>query len=557
MSPINRYSYRALFLLAFTLPFAPVDAARAAARSQPPTVTLPDLVARIKPSVVTVLVYKGEGDEPVSQGTGWFLSPTEIVTNRHVLEAGTRADIRLSTGEKVRVTGVLAETSDQDLVILAVEVKGKPPKPIPLASTGPSEGARVFSIGSPLGLDLTVSEGIVSAVRNIAPYGTIIQTTAATSPGSSGSPLMDMQGRAVGVVTLQYSRGQALNFAIAAGAVRSLQKTKVDTPSKWLASPVKSPVDTAFDLGLAAYLQWDYAEAVRQFRKAVEKHPSDPTLHYNLGKAYDQLGRGKEAIDAYKQAIRIKPDFAWAHFSLGFAYGKLGRWQQSIDACKQAIRIIPDDAEAHYYLGFAYHELGRTQEAIDAIKQAIRIRPDLAEAHSVLGVAYGDLGRWQQSIHACKQAIRIMPDCPEAHYNLGRAYLNLGRTQEAIDAYKQAIRIKPDLAEAHLVLGVAYGELGRTQEAIDAYKQAIRINPDDADAHVGLGIAYGNLGRWEEKIDAYKQAIRINPDDAEAHFSLGVAYLLVDNKGAALDVYKVLKELDPELANELFTAIYP
>ena len=139
-----------LILLTFTLSFAPVDAARATAQSQPPAVTLPDLVARIKPSVVTVLVYKGDDDEPVSQGTGWFLAPNEIVTNRHVLEAGTRAEIRLATGERVHVIGVLAETSDQDLVILAVDVKDSPPRPIPLASTEPTEGARVFSIGSPL-----------------------------------------------------------------------------------------------------------------------------------------------------------------------------------------------------------------------------------------------------------------------------------------------------------------------------------------------------------------------------------------------------------------------
>jgi S1-C subfamily serine protease len=76
-------------------------------------------------------------------------------------------------------------------------------------------GERVFAIGAPLGLDLTISEGIVSSLRDM-PQGRVIQTSAPVSPGSSGGGLFDAQARLVGIVTFQTRSGQNLNFAVPA-----------------------------------------------------------------------------------------------------------------------------------------------------------------------------------------------------------------------------------------------------------------------------------------------------------------------------------------------------
>ena len=84
--------------------------------------------------------------------------------------------------------------------MLSVEIKANAPPPIRLSSRTPRVGERVIIIGTPLGLEHTVSDGIISSVRELPGIGTLIQTTAAISPGSSGSPVLDLAGRTVAVV---------------------------------------------------------------------------------------------------------------------------------------------------------------------------------------------------------------------------------------------------------------------------------------------------------------------------------------------------------------------
>jgi tetratricopeptide (TPR) repeat protein len=168
------------------------------------------------------------------------------------------------------------------------------------------------------------------------------------------------------------------------------------------------------------------------------------------------------------------------HYNLGASYGELGRWQEAIDEYKQAIRIKPDYADAHNNLGAVYSKLGRYQDAIEAFSHAIKIKTDYAEAQYNLGITYGKLGRYQDAIEAFSQAIKIKTDYAEAHYNLGVAYYKLGRYQEAVDAYKQAIRIKPDFADVHYTLGVAYLVIGDKEAALEEYKILKTLNAEKA-----------------------------------------------------------------------------
>jgi hypothetical protein len=116
---------------------------------------------------------------------------------------------------------VLAADVDGDLVLLKVQGKGLPFLTL-TASAGVKVGDHVVAIGSPLGLEGTVSDGIVSAIRSETPAKNWIQTTAPVSHGNSGGPLLDMHGDVVGVITLGVNQGQNLNFAIPSDKVQSL-----------------------------------------------------------------------------------------------------------------------------------------------------------------------------------------------------------------------------------------------------------------------------------------------------------------------------------------------
>jgi tetratricopeptide (TPR) repeat protein len=516
---------------------------------------LVDLVKKVKPSVVLIETFDKD-NKPLGQGSGFFVNNKgHIVTNHHVIKDAYRATVKTSSGNEYPVEGIVAKDTEVDIVKLVVNIPDANIIFLNISTKSPSEGEDIIIIGSPLGLESSVSTGIVSAVRDIPVFGKILQITAPISHGSSGSPVINTKGEVIGIATLTFTEGQNLNFAIPSDKIIALKEI-AQTPIFSELTADSNDAQSFLDKGLKELWQENWSDALTYFQKAKEKNPQDADVWVYIGYCYGRLGYWQDAIEAYKQAIRIKPDYAEAHNNLGNAYGSLGRYQESIESCKQAISIKPDLAKAHYNLGFAYRELGHYQEAIESYKQAIRIKPDFAEAHYNLGATYGELGRYQEAIEAYKQTIRIKPDYADAHYNLGFTYSRLGRYQDAIEAFKQAIRIKPDYAEAHYNLGLAYRELGRWQEAIEAFKQAIRIKPDYAEAHCNLGVAYGNLGRYQDEIEVYKQAIRIKPDYAIAHYLLGLTYLSVGDKGSALEEYKILKTLDVEQANKLFNWIY-
>ena len=386
---------------------------------------LSDIVKRIRPSIVVILTYDKAGKE-LGQGSGFFISKEgDVITNNHVLQGASRAEVKIAEGQVYSITRVVGEDKEGDLIRVSMDIPPNVVHPLSVSSSLPEVGERVIVIGSPLGLEQTVSDGIISAVREIPRFGKIIQITAPVSPGSSGSPVVNMKGEVIGVATFVLLEGQNLNFAVPSERLARIAPSKGQSLSEWKAGRAEEWRATAeglYSAGLNFLWADDREKALSCFEEAVKKNPLNAEAYLQIGNCNYDLGRPEQAVEAYKQAIRIDPNLEDAHHNLAVAYGKLGRYQEAIEANKQAIRINPDMADAHYNLGIDYRKLGRYQEAVEAYKQAIRINPDFAEAQCNLGIAYGDLGRHQEAVEAYKQAIRINPDDASAHYNLGNAY---------------------------------------------------------------------------------------------------------------------------------------
>jgi S1-C subfamily serine protease len=181
------------------------------------------VVKRSSDAVVLIVTSDSTGRE-TALGSGFLVSADgKVVTNFHVIKGAHSAVARLPNGAFFPIDGVLAADVDGDLVLLKVQGKGLPFLTLN-ASAGLQVGDRVVAIGSPLGLEGTVSDGIVSALRSETPAKNWIQTTAPVSHGNSGGPLLDMHGNVVGVITwgVNLQQGQNLNFAIPSDNVQSL-----------------------------------------------------------------------------------------------------------------------------------------------------------------------------------------------------------------------------------------------------------------------------------------------------------------------------------------------
>ena len=315
-----------------------------------------------------------------------------------MLQGASRAEVKTAQGKVYPITRIVAEDKEGDVIRILADIPVKDIKPLSLSSSIPEVGERIIVIGNPFGLERTVTDGIVSAVREISAFGNIIQITASISSGSSGSPVVNMKGEVIGVATFQIVEGQSLNFAIPSERVAKLTPSKGETLAEWKEGGVEKRLASTEELyytGIIFLWTEAYEKALPYFKKAAKKNPRYAEAYFYIGYCNGNLGRYTEAIKAFKQTIRIKPDYAEVHYSLGWVYFKLGRYPQAIKACKQAIRIKPDYVEAHYNLGWVYFKLGRYPQAIKAFKQAIRIKPVDAKAHYLLGLAYllnGDKG---------------------------------------------------------------------------------------------------------------------------------------------------------------------
>ena len=184
--------------------------------------TVAQIVKESSDAVVQVVVSDSSGQD-LGLGSGFIVSQDgRIVTNYHVINGAHSAIVKLTNGAFFPVDGVLAADKDRDLALLKVSGKNLPF--LTLAYTPPQIGEHVVAIGSPLGLDNTVSDGIVSAVREERPGKSWIQTTAPVSHGNSGGPLLNSAGKVIGVITLGVNPqvGQNLNFAVPSDAVKAL-----------------------------------------------------------------------------------------------------------------------------------------------------------------------------------------------------------------------------------------------------------------------------------------------------------------------------------------------
>lgn len=180
-------------------------------------IDLPKLAKESRPAVVLLLVY-GQDDELLRTGSGFFISADgKLVTNAHVIADADRILAKFENEDIVAVPRVITSDKEVDIAVLQADINQQP-----FLTLGDSRltevGERIAVVGSPLGLDGTLSEGIISAKRNARSEHKWLQITAPLSPGSSGSPVLNSRGEVIGVATMVISGGQALNFAIPIGA---------------------------------------------------------------------------------------------------------------------------------------------------------------------------------------------------------------------------------------------------------------------------------------------------------------------------------------------------
>jgi tetratricopeptide (TPR) repeat protein len=440
---------------------------------------LPELVKRIKPSAVAIETFNAKG-ESLSRGSGFFVSDNTVITNRHVIEKSSRVEIHLINGKKYSAKGVLAIDGEGDLALLQVDVPLGLAKPLQVEKLTPQEGESLVVIGNPFGLEGSVSNGIVSAIREISGYGKIIQITAPISPGSSGSPVVNMRGQVIGVATLQAAEGQSLNFAVPGERITQLKIVELQTFASLNNESVKNKRKSAenfYSQGLRLMARDDFAKALPYFEKATEIDPNYAEAWYQAGFCYGMLGRATDSLRASKNAARLRPNWVETHINIGASSFALGNFKEATEAYRNAVKLDDTNAETHYSLGLSLNKLSRTDEEVLSYKRAINLKPDHANALEKLGAAQFRLKKYNDAIGSFESLKTYKPDSKTYNY-LGECYLELSRLDESIDSFNNALSLNPNSEKTRYNLGRAYIKIGDRELANMQY-EILKNNKSD------------------------------------------------------------------------------
>jgi S1-C subfamily serine protease len=182
-------------------------------------------------SVVTIRVLAEQGQ---GLGSGFVYDENHVVTNQHVVADANRVEVQFNRGEW-RTAEVVGTDAYSDLAVLRVNDTPDYAAPLDLRPRDPEPGQPVAALGSPLGFEATITNGIVSGTNRSllaggqqGPQGqqgsqftipNVVQTTAAINPGNSGGPLVDCRGRVLGVNTATAAGSDNIGFAVPASRV--------------------------------------------------------------------------------------------------------------------------------------------------------------------------------------------------------------------------------------------------------------------------------------------------------------------------------------------------
>lgn len=386
-----------------------------------------EVFQKVSPSVFVVEALTEDG-KPLMLGSGVALAQDFLITNCHVVQNGS--SLRVRRGEQNWTARLIEAMPEHDLC--GIRPNGLTMQPVQITSSPElATGEHVYAVGSPEGLELTFSEGLISALRDNG-GAHVIQTTAPISPGSSGGGLFDTHGKLIGITTFYLKEGQGLNFALPSEWVKATVEKVPATPGK--PSPPQSDAELEsaawLQIGLEALKNEDYELASQSLIKCRNlKHSNAARAYLELGiiaerasqnpsKAYEAWFHKyswspeealAQALQEFKNAIELEPDYPEAWIELSRCHLLRKEYDQTISAAKEATRLAPNGWEGWFELGCGLFQTESYDAAIEAFQHAEKVAPDSERAKTfmALGIIYDKKGDREHVLKVYQELQRL------------------------------------------------------------------------------------------------------------------------------------------------------
>jgi len=373
------------------------------------------------------------------------------------------------------------------------------------------------------------NEAYAISNTEVSSQGYELVYTNLSHPGMSGGPVLDSQGRLIGI----HGRADGKNI-----------DENLEVIDNYLKETGGMRVKIGFSLGIPinTFLAWASQNEISSKLKVENSPPpsistqeinswepplatedqSNPLYWLDKGNQLWRLGRLREAVTAFEQAIALKPDYALSWFAKGFALGFDQQYEAALEACNQATKLQTNYYEAWRCKAGALQELQRFEAALVDLNQAMEIN-----RKNSLPENYGDwatkaellfaLEQYSGAIEAFDKAreIRANQGLPESVYLInyrGYVLFAMGEYQQALVEFDKAITIDPNYSLAWNNKGLTFQKLERYEESLNSYNKAVELNPQDVNTWNNRGMTLYFMGQYQEALASFEKALELDPN---------------------------------------------
>jgi tetratricopeptide (TPR) repeat protein len=322
-----------------------------------------------------------------------------------------------------------------------------------------------------------------------------------------------------------------------------------------------------FDLGLVRQSQKQPADAISEFRVALQYDPALLQAHCALGSSLDDP---TEAEAEFRKALAVNPQLVCALDGMAQVRVKERRYDAAMDYWRQALQIQPDAPDLQISMAAATYKSAKARQAdglpaldgagaADAIRlltDLLKSHPDITAAYFTLGNIYANERRDREAADEYQEVTRRSPTDTVALAAQVKALIDASAYTEALAPARDYVHRKPNDPSGHVMLGTVYQQLGDYAMAEPELKLGAAMAPSDFEAQYQLGLVFARMGKFDKALPLLRKAVALRPGDRAAQYQLVAVLNSLGQKQEATQIVGQLRKeqgeesLNSQLASE-------
>jgi tetratricopeptide (TPR) repeat protein len=442
-----------------------------------------EMARKVAPAVVSLRSWDAHGNE-LARGCGAFIGDGGViltdmaVVHPNFAERIEYVSVATGSGKVYRIEGYWTLDPATGLTVLQSDARDVPFVLMqPAVNLSQEKEVSIVALHEEHGL--TLADAILKTDESAVGSGWLT-LRGDDSPGEPGSPVFDIEGKIVAIVSMRVPQGKWFNFGVRVDAVaKVLEKVKGERPARLadIASVRFPPVqqDQRFIDAFRALSEGSTKRATSQLVKLLKPYPRSAELWALLGLCFSKLGAKEEALSCNRRAVALDPTIGQAWLQL--AVNQVGPVADPGAREALEIAVMESPADRVSWMLLAEQQILDKQfvPAERSLVEVLKIEPDYPPASYLLGYAKVQQKDYAAAQAALERCVQLDRKHVQGWFYLGLLHAKRGRYTDAISAYRRVVEIQPEHPNAWRNLALMYRRLGHEADAMNAFQRHQRL----------------------------------------------------------------------------------